>query len=110
MGLGTVILVGWLAATGRSGDLLALSADQWSWALLTGMLLAGYVATWYAALARAQAVDVTAVLVFAAVVTAVLARVADGASLDALGLAVVTLGTALAVLAALRARRRPRPA
>ena len=40
--------------------------------LLTGLLLTAYVATWYAALARAQAIDVTAVLVFGAVVTALL--------------------------------------
>ena len=38
--------------------------------LLTGVILAGYVATWFAALARAQAVDVTAVLVLAALITA----------------------------------------
>ena len=50
------------------------SGSQWSWVLLTGLLLAGYVATWFAALARAQAVDVTAVLVFGAVVTALLSR------------------------------------
>jgi drug/metabolite transporter (DMT)-like permease len=110
MGLGTLLLLAWLAVSGRAGDLWALSADQWSWALLTGALLAGYVATWYAALSRAQAVDVTAVLVFGAVVTAMLARVGDGASLDALGLAVITFGTALSVLAALRARQRPTPA
>ena len=39
MALGTVVLVGWLGVTGRLGDLFALSADQWSWALLTGSLL-----------------------------------------------------------------------
>jgi drug/metabolite transporter (DMT)-like permease len=110
MALGTMLLVGWLAVSGRAGDLWALSADQWSWALLTGGLLAGYVGTWYAALARAQAVDVTAVLVFGAVVTAVLSRVADGAAFDRLGLAVVTIGTALAAFAALRTRTRPAPA
>jgi drug/metabolite transporter (DMT)-like permease len=110
MGVGTVLLLAWLAVTGRGGDLWALSADQWSWALLTGGLLAAYVGTWYAALARAQAVDVTAVLVFGAVVTATLARIADGASFDAVGLTAVTLGTVLAVYAALRARARPAPA
>ena len=47
--------------------------EQWHWVLLTGLLLSAYVATWYAALARAQAIDVTAVLVFGAVVTAALA-------------------------------------
>ena len=49
MGLGTVVLLGWLAATGRGGALLALGAEQWSWALATGVLLAAYVGTWYAA-------------------------------------------------------------
>ena len=73
----------WLAVSGRVGDLLALGAAQWGWALLTGLLLTAYVATWYAALARAQAVDVTAVLVFGAVVTALLPGAADGMPLDA---------------------------
>ena len=84
-------------------ELLALSAEQWSWAILTGVLLTAYVATWYAALARAQAVDVTAVLVFGAVVTAVLAGAADGVAIDGLGLMLVAVGSAVAALAALRA-------
>ena len=82
MAIGTVVLVAWVALSGRGGDLLALSTEQWGWAALTGLLLSAYVATWYAALARAQAVDVTAVLVFGAVVTALLANAADGAALD----------------------------
>lgn len=102
MALGTVVLVGWIAASGRGGDLLALGSEQWTWAILTGLLLTAYVGTWYAALARAQAVDVTAVLVFGAVVTAALERVADGAALDLVGLALVTIGAALAGLLALR--------
>ncbi len=57
-------------AGGRSSP--GSAREQWRWILLTGLLLTAYVATWYAALARAQAVDVTAVLVFGAVVTALL--------------------------------------
>jgi drug/metabolite transporter (DMT)-like permease len=106
MGLGTVILLGWLAVSGRLGDLAGLSGDQWSWVVLTGLLLTAYVGTWYAALARAQAVDVTAVLVFAAVVTAVLARVTDGVAIDLVGVSLVTLGAAVAGAAALRATPR----
>ena len=102
MAVGTVVLVGWLALTGRVSDLLALGAEQWGWAALTGLLLAGYVASWYAALARAQAVDVTAVLVFGAVVTALIAKAADGAAFDPVGLILVTAGAALIALAALR--------
>jgi drug/metabolite transporter (DMT)-like permease len=86
--------------------LLALSGDQWSWAIATGLLLTAYVGTWYAALSRAQAVDVTAVLVFAAVVTAVLDRVTDGAAIDLVGVALVTLGAALAGATALRTAPR----
>ncbi len=71
---------------------------------LTGLLLTAYVATWYAALARAQAVDVTAVLVFGAVVTAVLARVADGAAVDPVG-----VGTRHRRCGARRARPRCAP-
>jgi drug/metabolite transporter (DMT)-like permease len=99
MGLGAVILLGWLAATGRLEDVVRLGGDQWVWVLLTGLLLTGYVATWYAALARAQAVDVTAVLVFGAVVTAWLAHTFDGATFDVTGVALVTAGAALAAVA-----------
>jgi drug/metabolite transporter (DMT)-like permease len=99
MGLGALVLLGWLAATGRLDDLARLGGDQWVWVLLTGLLLTGYVATWYAALARAQAVDVTAVLVFGAVVTAWLAHTFDGATFDVTGIALVTAGAALAAVA-----------
>jgi drug/metabolite transporter (DMT)-like permease len=99
MAVGTVVLLGWVAVSGRAHELWSLSAVQWSWVLLTGLILTGYVATWFAALARAQAVDVTAVLVFGAVVTAVLSRAADGVSFDVVGVVLVTAGAALAVLA-----------
>ena len=102
MGLGTAVLVGWLAVTGRGAALGGLDATQWRWVALTGLLLSGYVATWYAALARAQAVDVTAVLVFGAVITAALAGTIDGAAVRPVGLVLVTLGAVLA------AARRPR--
>jgi drug/metabolite transporter (DMT)-like permease len=109
MGLGTLVLVAWLAASGRAGALFALSSEQWAWALATGLLLSAYVATWYTALARAQAVDVTAVLVFGAVVTAVLAGAADGVPVDTAGLVLITAGVALAAAAAVR-RATPREA
>jgi drug/metabolite transporter (DMT)-like permease len=81
MGCGTVVLLAWLAVRGQLGTLLRMSAEQLGWALVTGVLLAGYVATWFAALARAQAVDVTAVLVLAAPITVGLNALANGASL-----------------------------
>jgi drug/metabolite transporter (DMT)-like permease len=81
MVLGAALLVLWSVATGRAGALLGMTAEQWTWVLVTGALLAGYVTTWFAALARAGAVDVTAVLVLGAIVTTVLATGVQGVPL-----------------------------
>jgi len=99
MGLGSIALLGWLAARGQLGGLAAMTGEQVGWVLLTGALLACYVATWFAALARAQAVDVTAVLVLAAPVTAGLSAAVDGTPLapQAVWLALVVLGGAAVV-------------
>ena len=104
MALGTLILLAWLAVTGKLGDLAGLGAGEWRWVLLTGLLLTAYVATWYAALARAQAIDVTAMLVFGAVVTALLAGAADGAAVNLLGTVLVAAGSALVAWVAVRGR------
>jgi hypothetical protein len=80
---------------------------QLRWIVVSGLLLTGYVATWYAALARAQAVDVTAVLVFGAVITALLSGAVDGVSVSLAGTALVTTGVAVVATLALR---RPSPA
>jgi drug/metabolite transporter (DMT)-like permease len=104
MGLGSVVLLGWLAGTGRLGDLASLTGQQVQWLAVTGLLLTAYVAVWFAALARAQAVDVTAVLVLGAVGTAVLSGVLDGVELapQAAWLALITAGVALVGASMLR--------
>jgi drug/metabolite transporter (DMT)-like permease len=102
MGLGTLLLLGWLAVSGRFGQLAGLDAEQWRWVLLTGLLLTAYVATWYSALALAQAIDVTAVLVFGAVVTALLAGAFDGTRIDIGGTLLVAAGSLLIAWLALR--------
>jgi drug/metabolite transporter (DMT)-like permease len=78
LGLGLVVLVGFLAVTGRLATVTTLSPVQWAWALGTGALLAGYVATWFAALRRAPASLVTAVLVLGAPITAALTTLVNG--------------------------------
>ncbi len=78
MGIGLVVLVGYLAVSGKLGVVAALSQVQSGWALLTGLVLAAYVATWFAALRRAPATVVTSVLVVGAVVTGVLSTAAGG--------------------------------
>jgi drug/metabolite transporter (DMT)-like permease len=104
MGVGSVVLVAWTLIRGQGGALTTLTGTQWMWVLLTGVILAGYVSTWFAALSRAPAVDVTAVLVVGAVVTALLAAGVKGAPLVP-QLGWVALVLAGAVLVATPGRR-----
>ncbi len=97
MGIGVVALVTWVAATGRLHVLTGLGAGAWGWALLTGVLLCSYVVCWFSALARAQAVDVTAVLVGGAIITAVLNAVRSGVDLPTQGPGVVLIVTGVVI-------------
>lgn len=114
LGLGLVVLLGFLAVTGKLGIVAGLRPDQWAWALLTGGLLAGYVGTWFAALQRAPASAVTAVLVLGAPVTAALQAASTGSLVlgpAILGQALVLVaGGAIAVLTVRRGAAVPQPA
>jgi drug/metabolite transporter (DMT)-like permease len=103
MAAGAALLVAWVAVSGRWSDLAGLSRTGWTWAAITGVILAGYVGLWFAALALAPAVDVTAVLVVAVVVTGLLNVVVKGTPLTAWtggGMLIVLAGTALAAASA----------
>lgn len=106
MGLGTLALVVWTLVTRGPQAVVGITALQAGWALATGVLLAAYVATWLAALSRAPATDVTAVLVAASVVTTLLEGAVGRVALAPLapGLVVLTVGVAFAVVGS---RRRP---
>jgi len=106
MGLGSVVLVAWTLIRGDGGALTAMTGNQWMWVLVTGVILAGYVATWFAALSLAPAVDVTAVLVVAAVITTLLADAVNGKPLvPQLGwVALVLVGTVLVAVPGWRER------
>ncbi len=111
MGLGAVLLVGYLGVSGRLPALLALGPVQWAWVGLTGLLLAAYVGTWFAALQRAPATVVTSVLVGGAVITAALGTFQTGTapSPTVLGGNVLILAAVVAIGAlALRQRTRDR--
>jgi len=111
MGLGSVALIGWVAVRGDLGLLTSMDSGQLGWVLLTGLLLAGYVGTWFAALQRARAVDVTSVLVLAVPITAALDSLVHGTPVaPQLGwLAVLLAGGALVVLLAWQGTRRAVP-
>jgi drug/metabolite transporter (DMT)-like permease len=109
LGFGLVVLVGYLALTGSLGSIATLTLGQWGWIALTGLLLSSYVASWYAALKRAPASAVTAILVLGAPVTATLQAATMG-SLPAAPIVVAHgLLIAAAAVLALRAVVNPSP-
>ncbi len=101
---GVGLLLAWAIARGAWGDLAALTLLQWQWALLTGAFLTAYVISWHFALARAQAVDVTAMLVIGAVITALLDAGIRDLPLRPAGIALLGAGALVVGLAALRPR------
>ena len=108
LGIGLIVLVGFLAVTGRLSIVAGLTAVQWSWALGTGALLAAYVGTWLAALRRAPANIVASVLVLGAPITAVVASIANGtlpAPTILVGQGVITLAVGLLAIFAVRSGR-----
>jgi len=106
MGVGGAVLLVYLGASGSMHGLVSLGPSQLSWALLTGGLLAAYVATLMSALARARALDVSSVLVASVFVTALLEDAAGTAHLSGqlVGLALVVAGAGLVLAMGLRAR------
>jgi drug/metabolite transporter (DMT)-like permease len=102
MGLGALTLIVYLAASGSLGQLGAMNADQWHWALWTGLLLSAYVATWMSALARARATDVTSVLASSALITWLLQLVAGTTVVNGntIGLVLVGAGAMLVLVGA----------
>jgi drug/metabolite transporter (DMT)-like permease len=113
LGIGLVVLGGYLVVTGKLGVVAALTVPQLGWVALTAILLSGYVATWFAALQRAPASLVTAILVLGAPVTATLQAIQAGGlpalpTLAGQGLIVAAaLALALPVLAPRRAGVAP---
>ncbi len=108
MALGALLILGFLVASGRAGAVAAFSASQWGIVAVTGVLLLGYVTTWYAALQRAPANLVTAILVGGALVTAALSAVRTGtvpAPGIAAGLGLVILGVGVVGWTAIRRGR-----
>lgn len=108
LGIGLIVLIGYVGITGKLGTLFALDATQWAWVVGSGALLAGYVGTWFAALRLAPASVVTSVLVLGAPITAALASIANGTLPQAQPLAGYVLALVAAAAVALVAIRRPK--
>jgi drug/metabolite transporter (DMT)-like permease len=107
---GSALLLAWLAIRGEFGAFAAFTSNQWWWLALTGCTLAVFVSLWYRALALAPALDVTAVLVVGAAVTAALNSGLRGVPVtaDTAGYLLVLLGAGV-VFAVQPAAMRPEP-
>jgi drug/metabolite transporter (DMT)-like permease len=102
---GAALLLAYALAVGAFSRLGEVGPEHVAWIVATALTLSAYVATWFAALSRAQAVDVTAVLVAGAVVTGILDAGVRGVALPPLlGVVLVMVG---AVLAGVAGWRRP---
>lgn len=98
---GSLLLVAFSLLRGVEINLSALTGDHLLWIVVTGGSLAAYVLTWFVALSRAPALDVTAILVGGAVITALLQAGVGGAALPSpLGLGLVAAGTGLILISA----------
>ncbi len=107
MGLGSIVLIVYGVATGSFASLGNLTGAQLGWVLLTGAVLSLYVGSWFAALSRAGAIDVTAVLVLGAVVTALIQTGFQGVALPSvIGLSLLCAGIAVFVLPIRRLQRQ----
>ena len=113
LGIGLVALVGFVLFSGQAGGVLALGPGAWGWVLLTGVVLAGYVAAWFGALHRAPATVVTSVLVGGAVITGALQALTTG-GVPSVGLVagylLITAAVGLTAFAGARAGRFVRSA
>jgi drug/metabolite transporter (DMT)-like permease len=103
MGGGAVVLILFGVWQGAFSGLTGVTPEHVMWIAVTAVTLAAYVGTWYAALARAQAVDVTAVLVAGALITGVLETGLRGAALpSAIGVTLIAIGVLLVAVAGWR--------
>jgi drug/metabolite transporter (DMT)-like permease len=112
MGVGLVVLVGFVALTGKLDVIGRLDVGQCAWIALTGVLLAGYVTTWFAALERAPASVVASVLVLGAVLTGALSAASKGSLPSATvvgGYVLIVAAAGLIVAVATLAARRSAP-
>ena len=77
MFFGAVVMLSYLAVTGKLGAIASLSGQQIGWVALTSLLLFGYVSCYYTGLKYAPASLVASILVLGSVITSLLYVIVD---------------------------------
>lgn len=111
MGFGALVMLGYIAVTGRIDTMASMDASQWGWVLLTAAFLGAYVISYYSALKAAPAVVVSSVLVIGSIITATLHATVNSRSYTPeqfAGFVVIALAIGITVLATLRGKQLAR--
>lgn len=106
MSLGSLFLIVYIAATGRLSAVGSLSAQQWGFVLLTGLILVAFTVTAFVALRHITATAATAIPVASPLITTALVAVGSGKfvpkQLDTFGLLVMFVAVASIIMFGLR--------
>lgn len=78
MGIGALVMWGFLGLSGNASSALTLSGLQWLWVVIAAAFLIAYTWTWYAALKAAPATLVTTILTLGALITVLLTALLEG--------------------------------
>lgn len=100
MGIGAVVLLGYLAATSQLGAVASFGPVAWGWVGVSAVLLLAFVASWYAGLQRVDLGVATSALVLGFPITFALSVAFRGTPFtlaEAAGAALVTAGAAVAL-------------
>jgi len=100
MGFGGIFLVGYLFLTAQWSSAASLTGPQWGWVVISALLLAAFVGTWYAGLARVDLGVATSVLVLGFPITWVLTIAVRGTGFAlpaAIGAIAVAVGVAVVI-------------
>jgi len=100
MGIGSVFIAAFLLFTGGFSTVLTLTAFHWRWVLISGVILFGYVTTWYTGLKYINVSTATIVLLLGSPITTLLAFIFQGQGFTVhqlIGAGLLILGVGLAV-------------
>lgn len=94
MGFGSLFLLAFVVSTGRAPLLATMGVSSWLWVLVTGLLLFGYVLTFYEGLKSVSASVAAAILLVGSVITIILESLWTGIVgwPQAIGVALLLLG------------------
>jgi drug/metabolite transporter (DMT)-like permease len=94
MFFGSVFILGYLFSTGEAAQIISLSLAQAGWVAITGVLLFGYVVTWYRGLSKIPVTVAASLLLLGSPITSILTAIYAGKImwLDALSIFSVILG------------------